>query len=123
MLLPALPIGFGLVAVTALAAALARKTFLPPSIFLVLVGLGLGFIPGIPRIELRPDLVLTLLLPPLLYSAGVGMSWKGFSANLRPILLLAVGCVIFTAASVANHFAIDDCMSQRMPMSIIDRAR
>lgn len=101
MLLPALPIGFGLVAVTALAAALARKTFFPPSIFLVLVGLGLGFIPGMPRIELRPDLVLTLLLPPLLYSAGVGMSWKGFKANLRPILLLAVGCVIFTAVSVA----------------------
>ena len=74
---------------------------LPPSIFLVLVGLGLGFIPGMPRIELRPDLVMTLLLPPLLYSAGVGMSWRGFKANIRPILLMAVGCVIFTAASVA----------------------
>lgn len=101
MILPALPIGFGLVAVTALAAVAARRTTLPPSIFLVLVGLGLGFIPGMPRIELRPDLVLTLLLPPLLYSAGVGMSWRGFRANLRPILLMAVGCVLFTAASVA----------------------
>ena len=47
--------------------------------------------PGMPRVELRPDLVLTLLLPPLLYRAGVGMSWRGFRANLRPILLLAVG--------------------------------
>ena len=101
MILPALPIGFGLVAVTALAAVAARRTNLPPSIFLVLVGLGIGFIPGVPRIALRPDLVLTLLLPPLLYSAGVGMSWKGFRAHLRPILLLAVGCVLFTAASVA----------------------
>jgi Na+/H+ antiporter len=101
MILPALPIGFGLVAVTALAAVAARRTALPPSIFLVLVGLGLGLVPGMPRIELRPDLVMTLLLPPLLYSAGVGMSWKGFKANLRPILLLAVGCVLFTAASVA----------------------
>jgi monovalent cation/hydrogen antiporter len=73
----------------------------PPSIFLVLVGLGLGFIPGMPPIALRPDLVLTLLLPPLLYSAGVGMSWRGFKANIRPILLLAVGCVLFTAAAVA----------------------
>jgi len=97
----ALPIGFGLVTVTALAALAARRTALPPSIFLVLVGLGIGFVPGMPRIALRPDLVLTLLLPPLLYSAGVGMSWKGFRAHLRPILLLAVGCVLFTAASVA----------------------
>ena len=102
MTLPAaLPIGFGLVTITALAAVAARRTALPPSIFLVLVGLGVGFIPGVPRIALRPDLVLTLLLPPLLYSAGVGMSWKGFKAHLRPILLLAVGCVLFTAASVA----------------------
>ena len=102
MTLPAaLPIGFGLVTITALAAVAARRTALPPSIFLVLVGLGIGFIPGMPRIALRPDLVLTLLLPPLLYSAGVGMSWKGFKAHLRPILLLAVGCVLFTAASVA----------------------
>jgi hypothetical protein len=45
MLLPALPIGFGLVAVTALAAVAARRTGAPPSIFLVLVGLGLGFSP------------------------------------------------------------------------------
>ena len=101
MLLPALPIGFGLVAITALAAVAARRSMLPPSIFLVLVGLGLSFIPGMPRVALRPDLVLTLLLPPLLYSAGVGMSWRGFKANLRPILLMAVGLVIFTAASVA----------------------
>jgi Na+/H+ antiporter len=101
-LLPeALPIGFALVAVTAASAALARRSLTPPSIFLVLVGLGLGFVPGIPRIELRPELVLSLLLPPLLYSSGVGMSWRGFKENLRPILSLAVGCVIFTAIVTA----------------------
>src|SRR4051812_24870306 len=101
MLLPALPIGFGLVAVTALAAVVARRTALPPSILLVLVGLGLGFVPGLPRIDLRPDLVLSLLLPPLLYTSGVGMSWRGFKDNLWPILLMAVGCVLFTAFVVA----------------------
>ncbi len=108
MIQPSLPIGFALVAVTAAAAVAARRTSLPPSIFLVLVGLGLGFIPGIPRVALRPDLVLSLLLPPLLYSAGVGMSWRGFKANLRPILLMAVGLVIFTAASVAavTHYLL-----------------
>ena len=101
MLLPALPIGFGLVTVTAMAAVAARRTGVPPSILLVLVGLGLGFVPGMPRIDLRPDLVLSLLLPPLLYSSGVNMSWRGFKENLRPILLLAVGCVLFTASVVA----------------------
>lgn len=108
MIQPSLPIGFALVGVTAAAAVAARRTSLPPSIFLVLVGLGLGFIPGIPRVALRPDLVLTLLLPPLLYSAGVGMSWRGFKANLRPILLMAVGLVIVTAASVAalTHYLL-----------------
>ncbi|HEY0266917.1 MAG TPA: Na+/H+ antiporter [Rhizomicrobium sp.] len=102
MLLPALPIGFGLVAVTAFAALGARRTHIPFSVFLVLLGLGLSFVPGMPRLELRPDLVLSLLLPPLLYRAGVGMSWRGFRANLRPILLLAVGLVILTTIAVAG---------------------
>ncbi len=69
---------------------------------LVLVGLALGFMPFMPRVALRPDLVLSLLLPPLLYTSGVGMSWRGFKADLRPILQLAVGCVVFTACVVAG---------------------
>ncbi len=101
MLLPALPVGFGLVAATAGVAVAARRWGIPHSILLVLAGLAAGFLPWIPRIELSPELVLTLLLPPLLYTSGVGMSWRGFKANLRPILLLAVGCVLFTASVVA----------------------
>ncbi|HVV28967.1 MAG TPA: Na+/H+ antiporter [Rhizomicrobium sp.] len=101
MLLPALPIGFALVAVTAASALVARRLNTPFSIVLVLVGAALGFMPFMPRVELRPDLVLTLLLPPLLYSSGVGMSWRGFKENLRGILQLAVGAVVFTAVSVA----------------------
>ena len=98
---PALLLGFALVAVTAFAAAGARYLRLPPSILLVLVGVTLAFVPGLPRVTLDPELVLLLFLPPLLYSSGVGMSWRGFCANLRPIMLLAVGCVLFTAAVVA----------------------
>jgi Na+/H+ antiporter len=101
MILPALPIGFSLVAVTAACALAARRLQVPFSIVLVLVGLALGFMPFMPRVALRPDLVLSLLLPPLLYSSGVGMSWRGFKAELRPILQLAVGCVVFTASVVA----------------------
>ena len=102
MLLATLPIVFGLMAVAAFAALGARRTRIPESIFLVLVGLAISFLPGMPRIELDPGLVLSLLLPPLLYRAGVNMSWRGFRANLRAVLLLAVGLVIFTAIAVAE---------------------
>lgn len=101
MLMPQLPIAFGLVAVTAASALAARRLQMAFSIMLVLVGAALGFMPFMPRVELRPDLILSLFLPPLLYSSGVGMSWRGFKADLRPILQLAVGCVIVTAIAVA----------------------
>ena len=108
MILPELPLTFSLVALTAFAALGARRSHIPYSIFLVLLGLAISFLPGMPRVELRPSLVLSLFLPPLLYRAGVNMSWRGFKANLRPILLLAVGAVIFTAASVAvvSHYLL-----------------
>lgn len=102
MLLPELPIAFGLIAVTAGSALAARRLHVPFSIVLVLVGLALGFMPFMPQVELRPDLVLSLLLPPLLYTSGVGMSWRGFRNDLRAILQLAVGAVVFTAAAVAG---------------------
>jgi CPA1 family monovalent cation:H+ antiporter len=55
----------------------------------------------LPTIALAPELVLLVILPPLIYSAGVSMSWREFRFNLRPITLLAVGCVVFTACAVA----------------------
>jgi CPA1 family monovalent cation:H+ antiporter len=68
----------------------------------LLVGIGLAFVPGFPVVELKPEGVLLLVLPPLIYSAGVSMSWREFKANLRPITLLAIGCVIFTTCAVAG---------------------
>src|SRR5246127_472691 len=61
-----------------------------------------------PALELPPELVLLLVLPPLIYSASVAMSWREFKFNLRVIILLAVGCVIFTAFMVAaaTHYLI-----------------
>ncbi len=86
----------------------ARRLSAPPSILMLLAGVALAFVPGLPPVTLEPDLVLLLLLPPLLYFAGVSMSWRSFRSNLRPILLLAVGCVLFTAAAVAAvaHYAL-----------------
>lgn len=97
-----------LLAVLAGVSVLARKLDMAPAILLLVVGSGLAFVPGVPRLELPPDLVLLLILPPLIYSASVAMSWRDFKFNLRPIALLAIGCVIFTACAVATatHFLL-----------------
>jgi monovalent cation/hydrogen antiporter len=88
--------------------ALARRVHVISPILLLVVGALIAFTPGIPQLVFDPDLVLLTLLPPLLYSSGVDMSWRGFCTNLRPILLLAVGCVLFTATAVAalGHFLL-----------------
>jgi CPA1 family monovalent cation:H+ antiporter len=97
-----------LLGVLAGTALLARRFNIAPAILLMLAGVGLAFVPGMPRVELPPELVLLLVLPPLIYSASVAMSWREFRNNLRPIVLLAVGAVIFTAAMVAAaaHYLI-----------------
>jgi CPA1 family monovalent cation:H+ antiporter len=97
-----------LVAALAGTALLARRINVAPAILLLLAGTGLAFVPGMPSVQLPPELVLLVVLPPLIYSASVAMSWREFKFNLRPIILLAVGCVIFTAALVAafTHYLL-----------------
>jgi Na+/H+ antiporter len=97
-----------LLAVLAGTALLARRISVAPAILLLLAGVALAFVPGVPSLELPPELVLLVVLPPLIYSAAVAMSWREFRFNLRPIILLAVGCVIFTAFAVAaaTHYTI-----------------
>lgn len=90
-----------LVVVVATLAALARKLDIPYPILLVLGGLGLGFVPGLPRVELEPDIVLLLFLPPILFSAAFFTSIRDFKANAYPIGMLAVGLVLATMAAVA----------------------
>ena len=91
----------GLLAVLVVVAIVARRLRTAPSILLVVAGIALAVIPGLPRIELAPELVLLGILPPLIYSAGVAMSWREFRFNLRSITLLAFGCVVFTTCAVA----------------------
>ena len=97
-----------LLAVLAGTALLARRINVAPAILLLLAGIALAFVPGMPAVELPPELVLLVFLPPLIYSASVAMSWREFKSNLRPIILLSVGCVIFTAFAVATatHYLI-----------------
>ncbi|AXK82073.1 Na+/H+ antiporter [Pseudolabrys taiwanensis] len=88
--------------VLAAVAVAARKLNVAPSILLVVAGVGMALIPGLPPIRLAPEVVLLVFLPPLIYSAGVSMSWREFRFNLRPITLLAFGCVVFTTCAVAT---------------------
>lgn len=89
-----------LLAVVVLAVA-ARRVHIPYPIFFVLGGTVLGFVPGLPSVELNPELVFLAVLPPLLFPAALFTSWRDFRANLRPIALLAIGLVLFTTTIVA----------------------
>ncbi|GLH97532.1 Na+/H+ antiporter [Phytohabitans aurantiacus] len=89
-----------LVAVAVLGVALARRLGMLAPILLVVGGLALSFVPGFPEVHLEPEMVLVGILPPLLYVAAIETSVPAFRFNLRPILLLAVGLVIFTALVV-----------------------
>jgi monovalent cation/hydrogen antiporter len=81
--------------------ALAPTLRVPVPVLLVAGGVVLGFVPGLPRIVLPPEIVLVALLPPLLYSAAFFTSLRDLRANLRPISLLAVGLVGATMTGVA----------------------
>ncbi len=87
--------------VIALLSVLAKRLHASTPVVMLVAGVVLALLPGVPEITLDPDLTLLALLPPLLYYSGVGMSWRGFRSNLRPILSLAIGCVLFTATAVA----------------------
>ncbi len=82
-------------------ALLARHSRLPYAVILVVGGILLAFIPGLPTVTLDPALALAFFVPPLLQASAWRTDWRAFRANLRPILLLAVGCVLFTAACIA----------------------
>lgn len=89
---------------------LSDKLHIPYPIFLVIGGLLFSLVPGIPPINLDPDLVFLIFLPPLLYAAAWNTSWNDFWKLKRPISLLSFGLVIFTSAAVAlvSHAIIPD---------------
>src|ERR671915_791726 len=100
-------LGLG-VAIAALS-TVARLVNVPYPIILVIGGLGIGLVPGLPDVTMEPDLVLVIFLPPLLYSAAFFASLRDLRYDLRSISLMAVGLVIATAAAVAvvAHALID----------------
>jgi monovalent cation/hydrogen antiporter len=82
--------------------ALARRSGVSYPIVLVLGGLALGFVPGLPQVALEPDLVLVIFLPPLLYWESITAPTDAMRANAKPIWFLAIGLVVATTAAVAG---------------------
>jgi Na+/H+ antiporter len=95
------PLLLALMVAVAGLSVLARMARVPYPILLVLGGLVIGFVPGMPEVTLPPELVLVAFLPPLLYWAGFFASPRDLRADARTISLLAVGLVLATAAAVA----------------------
>ena len=89
-----------LVAVVGFVAGFSRRFGWPEPLVLVVVGVGLSFVPHVLEIELTPNIVLFGLLPPLLYAAAIRTSLIDFKANRRAIVLLSVGLVAFSTVTV-----------------------
>jgi Na+/H+ antiporter len=100
----------GLVTTVVAVSVVARKLGTLAPILLVVVGLALSFVAAVPQVRLEPEIVLLGILPPLLYVAAVETSVPAFRHNLRPIMLLAIGLVLFTTVCVgyAVHFLLPD---------------
>lgn len=97
-----------LMAVLAALSSVTNKLKIPYPVLLVIAGLIIGFIPGIPDINVPPDLIFLIFLPPLLYDAAGNVSWHEFKKYRRPISTLAIWLVFFTTTAVAvvAHYCI-----------------
>jgi Na+/H+ antiporter len=103
-------VALGLLVAGAALLALAPAVRIPYPILLVLAGLAIGVVPGMPELELQPELIFFGVLPPLLYGAAFFTSLRDLRANVRSIGLLAVGLVVATTVGVAvvAHTFVDD---------------
>lgn len=97
-----------LLAVIAIVGVIFRNLAIPNALLLVIVGMIFSFIPDFPRVSLRPDLVLDIFLPLLIYITSAESSWKDVKLNVAPITLLSIGHVLFIAglAAIAIHTLI-----------------
>lgn len=89
-----------LLAVAGVLALVARRLRVPPAAVYVVGGMWLAVLPGVPRLVVDPGLILALFLPPLLQASAFFTVWRDFRANLRSVLLLAIGCVAFSTLTI-----------------------
>ena len=90
-----------LLGAAALLAQLSRVLRVPYPVFLVLGGLLIGFVPGLPTVEISPEVIFLVFLPPLLNYVAFFSSPRDLHRHLRPLLALAIGLVLFTTVAIA----------------------
>ncbi|MGZ5041985.1 MAG: cation:proton antiporter domain-containing protein, partial [Usitatibacter sp.] len=100
-MIPHLDAALALLALLIAASLAARRFTLQEPLVYVLTGLAVSFVPGVPPVDLDPELVMDIFLPLLVYATAVEVPWRQFRANLRPIGFLGVGLVLFTTAGIA----------------------
>jgi Na+/H+ antiporter len=89
-----------LVVLATVVATGARRWSMPAPSLLVLAGLGIGLAPGVPEIQVTPEIIGLVVLPPLLYASAEELSWRELRVVWKPVTVLAVGLVLFSAAAV-----------------------
>ncbi len=92
----------GLLFVTVLAVGIGDRLKLPYPVLMLLMAMGMTFIPGFPDFAVAPELILPIFLPPLLFATAQRSSWQVFQVRWRTLLWLAVGLVVVTTAAVAG---------------------
>jgi monovalent cation/hydrogen antiporter len=95
-----------LVVLATVVASFAHRLRVPAPSLLVVAGLVVGLLPGVPPVQVTPDIVSLVVLPPLLYAAGEELPWRDLRAVLRPVTVLAVGLVLASAAAVGAVAAL-----------------
>lgn len=95
-----LEVVLGMLVVAVVLARFSETLRVPYAVLLVVAGMALAFVPGLPSVDFDPQLIMALFLPPLLFSAAYFTSWRDFRLYLRPILSLAIGLVLVTTLGV-----------------------
>ncbi|MFD6025244.1 Na+/H+ antiporter [Streptomyces griseoluteus] len=103
-----------LVVLATLVATFARRWRIPAPSLLVVAGLAVALLPGTPRIEIDPEIIGLVVLPPLLYSSAEDMPWRELRAVWKPVGVLAIGLVLASAAAVAAVAALLTPLSWQM---------
>lgn len=88
--------------------AVADRIKIPYPILLIIAGIAVGFVPSLPSIDINPEIIFLIFLPPLLYDAAFNISFKEFKTNINTIFTLAITLVFITAIGIAvvAHYMI-----------------
>ncbi|MFE1878711.1 cation:proton antiporter domain-containing protein, partial [Streptomyces diastatochromogenes] len=105
-----------LVVLATVVAAFAQRRRIPAPSLLVVAGLAVALLPGTPRIEISPEIIGLVVLPPLLYASAEDMPWRELRAVWKPVGILAIGLVLASAAAVGAVAAAVTPLSWQMAL-------